>query len=183
MKKTALIALFVLTASASAAPVRFALDACLLGASAGPLYAPADTARPVGAGLDFPVGRLGLGLEEPHGFGLAVGTMLAQVGGYELSTLPLCARAWYVFAPHQRWRRATAYVAGAYHHNSFWGDYNSNPAYFELSAGASYTFYAVTPKAEFRFRSASYAGPQTMILLGVDIGGQYVFGRQGKPRR
>jgi hypothetical protein len=176
--RRAAVLLVVLISGAGAAPVRFALDACLLGAAAGPLYIPADTTRPFGANFDFPVARIGVGLEESHGFGLTVGTMLAQVGGYELSTLPLGARLWYDFAPDERWRHATAYLSGAWHSNSFWGDFNPNPDYFELAAGATYTFYAVTPKVEFRFRSKSYSGSQAMFLLGVDIGGQYVFGRR-----
>jgi len=173
--------LLILTALATTVPApaaRFAVDAALLGVSGGwGTYAQdgrqhLSTIPALGAHLL----RLTAGAEFNEQVGVAVGVTLAEVLTIEASFVPVTARVWWDFDPAERWKRRTAYIFATYDHHGFSGDLDPNPPYMQLGAGFAYTFYAITPKAEFRIRPGWHMGWSSVLLVGIELGGNYVFG-------
>ena len=173
-----LLLLAVLATTVPAAPVRFAMDASLLGVSGGGgtyLLGGRQHFSNIPA-LGAHLLRLTAGAEFDEQVGVAVGVSLAEVVTVEASFLPVTARGWWDFDPEERWRRRTAYMFATYDHHGFSGDFDPNPPYVQLGAGFAYTFYAITPKAEFRIRPGWHMGWSSVLLVGIELGGNYVFG-------
>jgi hypothetical protein len=175
------LALLAAVGLASTKAVRFAADAGLVGIEGGALVLVGGdyAGRWVGPGLRGQLARIGLGIEVPScGIGIVAGTTLLEVGLYEGSFLPVGLKAYWDFDPHERWKRRTVFLSMAYHRNAFWSDFHPYGPYMELSAGAAYTFYAVTPKAELILRPGHDGWqPTVRLLAGFELGGTYVFGR------
>jgi hypothetical protein len=121
--------------------------------------------------------RLEVGAEVTDHIGITAGAMLAEAWIYQVSFLPITARLYWDFSPAELWVRGTTYATATYHHNSFWGDYNYIRPYVALGFGATYTYYAVTTRAELALSASSERPWIGRLLFGVEVGGSYIFGR------
>jgi hypothetical protein len=132
------------------------------------------------------VARLELGAEVTDNIGITAGAMFSEAWGqdgtfYTVSGLPVSARAYWDFTPNELWLRRTAYVSATYYHDNFYGDPDapSWPPYFTLAAGASYTYYVLTARAEFVV--SVQRSPSAALFIGVELGGSYILGRHRDP--
>jgi hypothetical protein len=91
--------------------------------------------------------------------------------------LPISARVYWDFTPDELWVRRTAYITATYQHANIavQPDPDGVPPFFSLGVGATYTWYAVTVRAELTAPYLVYPG--LGLMLGVEIGGSYIFGR------
>jgi hypothetical protein len=122
--------------------------------------------------------RVELGAEFTDHVGVTAGATLAEVFGiYQFSILPISARVYWGFTPNQLWVRSAVYVSASYYHHNFEPDEPTPPQFVSLGVGATYTFYAVTARAELFAPVVSVGG--VGLLLGVQVGGSYILGGHG----
>lgn len=175
--KAMLPLLAVLATTALATPPRFAVDAALLGASGGGYtlrYANRQYFMP---NFEAQFLRVAVGAELSDHIGAAVGTSYGEARYYENSFFPITARLWWDFDSEQLWRRRTAYAFATYHYHAVSWASDPEPPHVQLGVGVTYTFYAITPKAELWTRPCIGKGWDAALMVGFDIGGTYVFGR------
>jgi hypothetical protein len=125
--------------------------------------------------------RLEFGAEVTDHVGITAGAMLGEAWGeagafYAVSSLPITARVYWDFTPNELWVRSTAYFSATYYYDNFYGDPDA-PALqpdLVLAVGATYTYYVFTARAEML--APVERSPGALLLLGVEIGGSYIFG-------
>ena len=166
-----------LAQAAEPTPVRFAADAALIGLSGGVGFYRYGQTTHAGRDVAAQVVRLGAGCELGNRLGIVVGASLAEADFLASSMLPVTARIYWDFTPAEHWRRAIAYVMATYNHTRSWGDDDYPlPPSLDIGAGVAYTFYAITPKMEFKLHPGGTSASTASLLIGLDIGGTYVFG-------
>jgi len=162
--------------SAAVANVRAAADISLLHAS---VFGVTNFSA-VGCVPRLQVARLELGAEVTDHIGVTAGAALGETWAfYEFSLLPVSGRVYWDFTPNELWVRRTAYVAATYYHNSFIPDERDIEPFVSLGVGGTYTYYAVTARLELLMLPARTTG--IGLLLGIEVGGSYIFGRHGPP--
>ena len=132
------------------------------------------------------IARLELGAEVTDHVGMTAGAMLGeawgQAGAFDaVSSLPITARVHWDFTPNELWVRSTAYFSATYYHDNFYGD-PSGPAwrpFLVLAVGATYTYYVFTARAEMLASVERSTG--AALLIGVELGGSYIFGPHHEP--
>jgi len=172
--RVAAVAILALScvASTALANVRAAADVGLIEWSAGAYFEGGQV------GFDWHAeqqrARLELGAEVTDNIGVTAGVTWAQTWAYyEVSTWPLSARVYWDFTPNELWNRGTAYVSATYFHNNWIPDELPPHPYVLCAVGATYTWYAVTVRAEL-LDPWHLASPT--LLLGLEVGGSYIFG-------
>ena len=174
-----LLVILLSVAGFARAQVRPAVDVGLVGLAGGAKINPRNgNYQSAGVWPDarLQLVRLAIGAETGSGIGAVFGTTLLEGRIYEGSTLPLSAKLYWDYTPDEAGLRQNAYVFVTYHHKPWWGDFDLLAPYLEIGAGAAYTYYAITPKVEVSMMPS--LGPRVTIMLGFDIGGNYVFGNR-----
>jgi hypothetical protein len=123
--------------------------------------------------------RLELGAEVTDNFGITAGVALGDVWALFPSGLPLSARAYWDFTPNELWVRRTAYVTASYQRDVFDPFRMSSSSFVVFGLGATYTYYAITTRAELLVPAART--PYVALLIGFELGGSYIFGRHHDP--
>lgn len=176
-----LIAMVVLALSGvgsiAMANVRPAADLCLLQLAA---YGGTDFAGSFGWAPKAQVARLELGAEVTDNIGITAGAALADVWAFVgISGIPLSARVYWDFTPEELWVRRTAYVTVSYQRDIFDPFNMASSSFVMLGVGGTYTYYAITTRAELFVPVEK--SPGLGLLVGVEVGGSYVFGRHHDP--
>ncbi len=177
------VLLFLCVGSTARADVRPAADIGLLELYPGAVTYHANEQLRVGAIplLEARAARVELGAEVTDNLGITTGASLAEVFGlYQFSLLPVSGRIYWDFTPNELWRRGTAYVTASYHHTNYYPDEPTPAPFVLLGAGATYTYYAVTARAELFTGVSRPSG--VGLLLGLQVGGPYIIGRHGPTR-
>ena len=166
---------------------RLTVDAALVGAAADAeaLLAPVDGDYGPGAAfLEARYLNLGVGIEYPKGLGVSVGTTLFNYyegSGYG-SVLPVRVRVSWDLSSEPRWHNRSVYAFVTFHRTPRYDNiiYSGPPfQHEEFGVGASYTYYAVTPKVELgaEARDGQGVGPLLFLRVSLDLGGTYDLGR------
>lgn len=173
----AVLALPCLSAPALA-NVRAAADVSLLGLSAGAVSYHANDQLRIGWAwlLKAQAARLEFGAEVTDNIGVTAGATGLELWALsEFSILPVSARLYWDFTPNELWIRRTAYITATYRYNNFMPDEPTPPPSLSLGVGATFTWYALTARVELD--PFAFSPPAFGLLLGVDVGGSYIFGR------
>jgi len=168
--------------------LRLTADLALVRAAAGVQWYPWDSNvdfRLPGPYLRTRFLNVGVGLEKPHGPGVAVSTTLLDYDeeAGDGSILPVSVRLSWDLSSDPRWHHSSVYAFATLHHTDYEnGHILDGPPEFaqtELGVGVAYTYYALTPTAEFRVSPEVRQGVGTRLVLafGLDLGGTYGFGQ------
>lgn len=162
--------------SVAMANVRPAADVCLLQLSA---YGVTDFAASFGWAPKVQVARLELGAKVTDNIGITAGAAVGELWAiFGISAMPLSARVYWDFTPDELWVRRTAYVTASY--QRIFDLFNmTNSSHVILGFGGTYTYYAITTRAELFAPVAK--SPVLGLLVGVEVGGSYIFGRHHDP--